>query len=103
MFANVCYAKKASATKSESVGSCYWSILMREFGIPFKGLHRGLRRFPVSQRGEDWLFECHNLMPTEVGLVAHEVVIDINAGVSLLLLETGDRVLLESSDFIVIG
>jgi len=50
---------------------------MREFAIPYSsGLKRGLRKFPVSQRSEEWLYECYNLMPTEVGLVSHETIGD---------------------------
>lgn len=48
---------------------------MREGDYIFEdGLTKGLRRFDSNPRNEQTLVECHNWMPIEQGLEAHEVV-----------------------------
>ncbi len=48
---------------------------MREFQIPFiKPLLKGLQDFGVDSLINPKLFECHNLMPVESGLVGHETI-----------------------------
>lgn len=52
---------------------------MKQFEFTFeKGLRGGLRKFVSNPRNEQALVECHNLMPTEAGLEAHEAVNDLN-------------------------
>lgn len=77
---------------------------MKEFEATFKeGLKRGLRKFDTNPNNEEWLVECHNLEPMEDGLRAHETITLIGAADDfLLLLESGDKILLESDDNIII-
>ncbi len=51
---------------------------MREFQIPFaKPLTKGLSAFSPNNSSDVQLFECHNLMPMESGLVGHETIYSI--------------------------
>ena len=51
---------------------------MREFQIPFIApLRKGLQDFGTNVIGNPKLFECHNLMPIETGLVGHETIYSI--------------------------
>ena len=51
---------------------------MREFQIPFtKPLLKGLQDFSANGILNPQLFECHNLMPMETGLVGHETIYSI--------------------------
>ena len=48
---------------------------MREFQIPFlKPLVKGLQNFEANSLSNPQLVECHNLMPMETGLTAHETI-----------------------------
>ena len=77
---------------------------MKEFETTFKeGLKRGLRKFDTNPNNEEWLVECHNLEPMEDGLRAHETITLIGAAADFfLLMESGDRILLENGDKIII-
>jgi len=53
---------------------------MKEYEFTFqKGLTGGLRKHHSNPRNNEALVECHNLRPTEIGLEAHEAVVDLNA------------------------
>ncbi len=77
---------------------------MREYETTFKeGLKRGLRRFDTNPNNEEWLVECHNLEPMEDGLRAHETITLIGAAEDFFLLtESGDYILTEDGDRIII-
>ena len=77
---------------------------MKEYEFTFQeGLTKGLRRHFTNPRNKEALVECHNWMPTETGLEAHEAVTLIGSIVdSFLLLENGDFLLLENGDRIII-
>ena len=51
---------------------------MREYQIPFtKSLLNGLQNFSANVINNPQLFECHNLMPIETGLVGHETIYSV--------------------------
>ena len=77
---------------------------MKEFDFTFeKGLTKGLRRFRTNPRNQEALVDCHNWMPMEQGVEAHEALTDILAGTGFfLLLENGDFFLLENGDKLII-
>ena len=77
---------------------------MKGYDFTFKeGLRKGLRKHYMNPFNEEDLVECHNMAPTESGLEPHEDIILIGAAEDFfLLLESGDYVLTENGDRIII-
>jgi len=77
---------------------------MREFEFNFDdGLLKGLRRFKTNPRNAQTLVECHNWMPAEQGLELHEEIVLIGTEANFfLLMNTGDHILLNTGNRIII-
>lgn len=58
---------------------------MREYGIPYiQNLYRGLRPFPNPQPGQEFLLDCYNLVPSELGLLAYEPLTAVGTPIPLV-------------------